>query len=129
MKTDSIGLDTCNAFKVTNRGKTNIYLIKCDSDIYKTASRQDVKPRGDVLSAPTAPAINQGHLSDAIRVKLKAILLKVLKSLNRGHPTLRRKLSFGDSNGEKVRDAYNVCVAEEESFFFSFSCRLLFCHM
>lgn len=69
-----------------------------------------------------------GHLSDAIRVKLKAILLKVLKSLNRGHPTLRRKLSFGDSNGEKVRDAYNICVAEE-FFFFPFSCRLLFCHM
>lgn len=39
--------------------KKYIDLIKCDSDIYKTASRQNIKPWGDILSASTISVIGR----------------------------------------------------------------------
>lgn len=39
--------------------KTYVDLIKRDSDIYKTASRQDMKPWGDILSASNISAISR----------------------------------------------------------------------
>lgn len=58
--------------------KTYIDFIECDSDIYKT-SKPDMKP-GEAILLTSNISVISSNLSDAIRAKLKVLLLQVAKT-------------------------------------------------